>query len=114
MQASVKIMDIDVHMLSNDVFIEKINEYLLEEKLQVIFFASTELLDRAVADEEYRKLVDMAELFLPLLTYHNSCCRQCLCCIIPHLRNRITCLFQFCLGRGRQAGNLTAVSHINL
>ena len=65
MQASVKIMDIDVHMLSNDVFIEKINEYLLEEKLQVIFFASTELLDRAVADEEYRKLVDMAELFLP-------------------------------------------------
>ena len=76
MQASVKIMDIDVHMLSNDVFIEKINEYLLEEKLQVIFFASTELLDRAVADEEYRKLVDMAELFLPgeeaLLSAHHA------------------------------------------
>ena len=76
MQASVKIMDIDVDMLSNDVFITKINEYLLQEKLQVIFFASTELLDRAVAEEEYRKLVDMAELFLPgeeaLLSAHHA------------------------------------------
>lgn len=76
MQASVKIMDIDVDMLSNDVFIKKINEYLLEEKLQVIFFASTELLDRAVAEEEYRQLVDMAELFLPgeeaLLSAHHA------------------------------------------
>ena len=75
MQASVKIMDIDVDMLSNDVFIKKINEYLTDEKLQVIFFASTELLDRAVAEEEYRKLVDMAELFLPgeeaLLSAHH-------------------------------------------
>lgn len=76
MQASVKIMDIDVDMLSNDVFIKKINEYLLEEKLHVIFFASTELLDRAVAEEEYRQLVDMAELFLPgeeaLLSAHHA------------------------------------------
>lgn len=76
MQASVKIMDIDVDMLSNDVFIKKINEYLTDEKLQVIFFASTELLNRAVSEEEYRKLVDMAELFLPgeeaLLSAHHA------------------------------------------
>lgn len=76
MQASVKIMDIDVDMLSNDVFIKKINEYLTDEKLQVIFFASTELLNRAVSEEEYRRLVDMAELFLPgeeaLLSAHHA------------------------------------------
>ena len=75
MQASVKIMDIDVDMLSNDVFIQKINEYLTDEKLQVIFFASTEVLNRAVEEEEYRRLVDMAELFLPgeeaLLSNHH-------------------------------------------
>lgn len=76
MQASVKIMDIDVDMLSNDVFIKKINEYLTEEKLQVILFASTELLNRAVEDGKYRKLVEMAELFLPgeeaLLSAHHA------------------------------------------
>lgn len=75
MQASVKIMDIDVDMLSNDVFIQKINEYLINEKFQVIFFASTEVLNRAVEEEEYRRLVDMAELFLPgeeaLLSNHH-------------------------------------------
>lgn len=76
MQASVKIMDVDVDMLSNDVFIKKINEYLTNEKLQVILFASTELLNRAVETEEYRRLIDMAELFLPgeeaLLSAHHA------------------------------------------
>lgn len=76
MQASVKIMDIDVDMLSNDIFIEKINEYLTEDKLQVILFASTELLNRAVEEEAYRSYVDMAELFLPgeeaLLSAHHA------------------------------------------
>lgn len=75
MQASVKIMDIDVDMLSNDVFIKKINEYLTDDRLEVILFASTELLNCAVEEEEYRKLIDMAELFLPgeealLSAYH--------------------------------------------
>ncbi len=75
MQASVKIMDIDVDMISNDVFIEKMNEYLNEERLNVIFFASTETLNRAVNEEMYRQLVDMADLFLPgeeaLLSAHH-------------------------------------------
>ena len=31
MQTSVKIMDIDVDMISNDVFIQKINDYLTNE-----------------------------------------------------------------------------------
>ena len=75
MQALVKIMDIDVDMLSNDVFIEKINKYLMGDRLYVILFASTELLNRAAAEEEYRQLIDMAELFLPgeealLSAYH--------------------------------------------
>lgn len=75
MQASVKIMDIDVDMISNDVLIKEINGYLTDEKPQVILFASTELLNQAVADENYRKLIDMADLILPgeealLSAYH--------------------------------------------
>ena len=31
MQASVKIMDIDVDMMSNDVFVRKMNEYLTDD-----------------------------------------------------------------------------------
>lgn len=75
MQASVKIMDIDVDMMTNDVFIQKMNEYLTDDRLNVIFFASTELLNRAVEDELYRALIDQAELFLPgeepLLSAHH-------------------------------------------
>ncbi|MCI8337674.1 MAG: hypothetical protein HFH62_03175 [Lachnospiraceae bacterium] len=76
MQTSVKIMDIDVDMISNDVFIQKINDYLTNEKLQVIFFASTEMLNRATQKAEYRELIEMAELFLPgeeaLLSAHHG------------------------------------------
>lgn len=68
-------MNIDVDMISNDVFIQKINEYLTDDHLDVILFASTELLNQAVEDEEYRELIDRAELFLPgeealLSAYH--------------------------------------------
>ena len=31
MQASVRIMDVDVDMLSNDILISKMNEYLIDE-----------------------------------------------------------------------------------
>ena len=46
MQASVKIMDIDVDMMSNDVFIRKMNEYLTDDHLDVIMFASTKMLNK--------------------------------------------------------------------
>lgn len=75
MQASIKIMGIDVDMMSNDIFIDKMNEYLTEGHLDVILFASTGMLNRAVEDEEYRCLLEQAELFLPgeeaLLTTHH-------------------------------------------
>lgn len=75
MQASVKIMDIDVDMLTNDIFTGKINEYLSDDHLYVIFFASAELLDRAAKDEDYRGIIEQADLFLPgeealLATHH--------------------------------------------
>ena len=63
MQASVKIMDIDVDMMSNDVFIRKMNEYLTDDHLDVIMFASTKMLNKAMEDEEYRTLLDKADLF---------------------------------------------------
>ena len=75
MRTSVKIMDIDVDMMTNDVFILKMNEYLLDDKLHVIFFASTDVLNRAVDDESYREVIDQADLFLPgeeaLLSAHH-------------------------------------------
>lgn len=45
MHASVKVLDIDIDMMTNDVFVQKMNEYLSDDKLDVILFASTELLD---------------------------------------------------------------------
>lgn len=75
MRTSVKIMDIDVDMMTNDVFILKMNEYLLDDKLHVIFFASTDVLNHAVEDESYREVIDQADLFLPgeeaLLSAHH-------------------------------------------
>ena len=47
MQSSVKIMGIDIDMLSNDVFIEKINEYLKDDKMDVILFASADMINHA-------------------------------------------------------------------
>jgi len=75
MQASVKIMDIDVDMLTKDVFTGKINEYLADDHLYVIFYASAETLGRAAEDEAYRRIIEKADLFLPgeealLTTYH--------------------------------------------
>ncbi len=75
MQASVKIMDIDVDMLTNDIFTGKINEYLSDDHLYVIFFASAELLDRASKDKDYHRIIEQADLFLPgeealLATHH--------------------------------------------
>lgn len=68
-------MDIDVDMMSNDVFIQRMNEYLTDDHFDVILFASTELLNMAVEDENYRNLIERAELFLPgeeaLLSTHH-------------------------------------------
>lgn len=75
MQVSVKIMDMDIDMMSNDIFIQKMNEYLTEDSLDVILFASTQMLNRAVEAPEYREMLDQARLLLPgeeaLLTTHH-------------------------------------------
>lgn len=75
MQVSVKIMDIDIDMMSNDIFIQKMNEYLTDDSLDVILFASTQMLNRAVEEPEYRQMLDEARLLLPgeeaLLTTHH-------------------------------------------
>lgn len=75
MQVSVKIMDIDVDMMSNDIFIRKMNEYLTDDSLDVILFASTTMLNRAVEDSDYRHMIEQSRLLLPgeeaLLTTHH-------------------------------------------
>ncbi len=65
METSVNILGTDVDIISNDVFIRKVNDFLTNDKLQVIFFASAEILEWASGEEEYRKVIDMAELCLP-------------------------------------------------
>jgi N-acetylglucosaminyldiphosphoundecaprenol N-acetyl-beta-D-mannosaminyltransferase len=68
-------MNMDVDMISNDIFIQKMNEYLTDDRLDVIMFASTGMMNRAVENEEYRTLLECADLFLPgekaLLTNHH-------------------------------------------
>lgn len=75
MHASVKVMDIDVDMITQDVFIHKMNEYLSDDRPEVILFASTELLDMALEQEEIHELINQADLFLPgeetLLSTHH-------------------------------------------
>lgn len=75
MQASVKILGIDIDMLTEDVFTSKMNEYLADDHLYVIFFASAETLDRAARETDYKEVIDKADLFLPgeqaLLTTHH-------------------------------------------
>ena len=56
MQSSVKIMGIDIDMLSNDVFIEKINEYLKDDKMDVILFASADMINHAAEDDKYHEI----------------------------------------------------------
>ena len=58
MHASVKVLDIDIDMMTNDVFVQKMNEYLSDDKLDVILFASTELLDKAMGEESYREVIE--------------------------------------------------------
>lgn len=68
-------MDIDVDMITQDVFIRKMNEYLSDDKPEVILFASTELLDMALEQEEFHQLINQADLILPgeetLLSAHH-------------------------------------------
>lgn len=75
MHASVKVLDIDIDMMTNDVFVQKMNEYLSDDKLDVILFASTELLDKAMGEESYREVIEQADLILPgeeaLLSAHH-------------------------------------------
>ena len=65
MHASVKVLDIDIDMMTNDVFVQKMNEYLSDDKLDVILFASTELLDKAMGEESNREVIEQADLILP-------------------------------------------------
>lgn len=58
-------MGIDVDMLSNDIFINKINGYLSDDKMDVILFASAEMINLAAEDEKYREIISHVELFLP-------------------------------------------------
>lgn len=75
MRASVKIMNIEVDMIGNDVLMKKAEEYLDDAGLNVILFASTKMLERAVEDEQYREWLGKADLFLPgeraLLAMHH-------------------------------------------
>lgn len=65
MHASVNILNTDVDIMTNDIFIQKMNEYLLEDKLNVILFASTELLSLTTEDESFCSLIKDADLLLP-------------------------------------------------
>jgi Teichoic acid biosynthesis proteins len=75
MDTTIKIMDLDINMISMDTFLSKINDYLTNEYLNVILLASATMLEEAANDSEYREMLSRADLILPgdetLLSMHH-------------------------------------------
>lgn len=75
MKTTVKVMDLDVNIMDTQLFTSKIKEYLTDDRLNVILFATTKMLEEVTNDGEYREMLSRADLILPgedtLLSMHH-------------------------------------------
>lgn len=75
METTIRIMDLDIDMISMDSFLSKVEEYLTNDYLNVILFATTKVLEEASENDEYKEMLARAELILPgeeaLLSMHH-------------------------------------------
>lgn len=75
MDTTIRIMDLDIDMISMDTLISKTEEYLTNDNLNVILFASAQLLEEASENSDYREMLSRADLILPgeeaLLSMHH-------------------------------------------
>lgn len=58
-------MGVEVDLLSQDYLQAITNEYLENDRLNIYFLLTTEIIEAAEADEEYRKCLEEADLLLP-------------------------------------------------
>lgn len=75
MKTQVKIMGLDVDIMSIRNLATKIRGYLTNDSLNVILFASTHVIEKIDRDEEYKELIGKADMILPqdeaLLSLHH-------------------------------------------
>lgn len=65
MEAKVNIMGLDVDLMSTDSFTGRIEEYLTNDYLNLIFILSTTMVYDAVEHEEYKETLSKAHLLIP-------------------------------------------------
>lgn len=65
MEAKVNIMGLDVDLISTDSFTKRIEEYLTNDYLNLIFILSTEMVYEAVEHENYKEILSKAHMLIP-------------------------------------------------
>lgn len=65
MEAKVNIMGLDVDLISTDSFTKRIEEYLTNDYLNLIFILSTTMVYDAMEHEEYKNTLSKAHMLIP-------------------------------------------------
>ncbi|MBR3771117.1 MAG: WecB/TagA/CpsF family glycosyltransferase [Clostridium sp.] len=65
MEAKVSIMGLDVDLISKDSFTKRIEEYLTNDYLNLIFILSTTMVYDAMEHEEYKNTLSKAHMLIP-------------------------------------------------
>ncbi len=65
MEAKVNIMGLDVDLISNDSFTRRIEEYLTNDYLNLIFILSTDMVYDAMGHESYKETLSRAHMLIP-------------------------------------------------
>jgi N-acetylglucosaminyldiphosphoundecaprenol N-acetyl-beta-D-mannosaminyltransferase len=76
MDTTIKIMDLDINIISIDSFIVRIKNYFTNDALNVILLSSTEMLEEATENSGYRDMISRADMILPgdktILSMHHG------------------------------------------
>lgn len=76
MKTSINVMGTQLDIISTEKLRECVTEYLGNDYLNIVFLASTKMLETASEDEEYREKIESANLLLPgnetLLSLHHA------------------------------------------
>lgn len=65
MEAKVNIMGLDVDLISTDSFTKRIEEYLTNDYLNLIFILSTTMVYDALEHENYKEILSKAHMLIP-------------------------------------------------
>ena len=65
MEAKVNIMGLDVDLISTDLFTRRMEEYLTNDYLNLIFILSTTMVYDAMENEAYKETLSKADMLIP-------------------------------------------------